>query len=208
MQHFSLLTGRAQAGSQGASLQDHTGNLAPSSSEVERILPSGSSTGPSLTEPTLLARLWEHPCHTSQPARPAAPGESCPRTRSKQPKGWKTPHRSGSYSFSPPSRTGEEFRSRGEGLACAWSKSGAGSGADISSLSTTGPSQPISTSRGRKVVLTGLTPSPPKHVVALPTKQEPARTGPVPVPERLPDSSPVLPPTASGTELFSACSSW
>lgn len=77
--------------------------------------------------------------------------------RSKRPKGWTTPHRSGSYSFSPPSRTGEEFRSREKGLACAWSKSGAGPGADTGSLSTTGPSQPISTGRARKVVLTGLT---------------------------------------------------
>lgn len=44
VQHFSLLAGRAWAMSQGSSHQHHAGNLAPSSSGVERVPPLGESS--------------------------------------------------------------------------------------------------------------------------------------------------------------------
>lgn len=187
-------------------------NLAPSSSGVKRVLPSRSSTGPSLSDPILLAELWEHPWHDSHPARPATPGESCPSSTVRTARGMDNTTQKWN-SFSPLNRTGEEFRSRGKGLACAWSKSGAGPGAPR--LSGHHRALPAHQHRQRrKVVLsnTGLT-AWLHHLQSMwwlfpegVTSQEPARPGPVP--ERLPKSSPVLPPAASSTELFPACSSW
>lgn len=56
VQHFSLPTGRAWAASQGASHQLHAGNLAPSTSGVERVLSAGESS--TSRSPSKAAQPW------------------------------------------------------------------------------------------------------------------------------------------------------
>lgn len=174
--------------------------------------PPGAAQAPLRATPSSWQSCGSIPATLPTHPEPLLLEKAAPAARSERPEGWTTPHRSGTYSFSPPSRAGEEFRSRGKGLACAWSKSGAGPGAPR----LPGHHRALPAHQHwqqRKVVLsnTGLT-AWFHHLQSMwwffpegVTSQEPARPGPVP--ERLPKSSPVLPPAASSTELFPACSS-